>query len=133
MYDIINYNDGGIMKEITVKKLLENHELYTSEIQRVSYHLNINGLNPRIIVKKMTGLVDLTEEELAKILYELIRECNADAPYYKYDVDEEMTRICLKTDEFSANKFSNYDSEVNYPKDFVNDGYIDYQDSGKSL
>ena len=111
------------MSNIQVKNLLNKYNLYTKEIQHINYHLNVGWCNASMLVKKVVGLENLTEEELVQIVYGLILKCDSTREDYDYKIDEEMTRIGLKTNKFYGKNNLPFDYELDY----------DPEDQGMSL
>lgn len=122
-------------KEITVKDLLKKYKLYTTQIININYHLNVMWCEAQYLVFKVVGLTGLTEEELAKVLYELILKCDSNNPNYDVKIDEEMTRRGNSTDVFYGGRNHNKWNNGLFEDDGFGFGtevtsiYDDYQDS----
>ena len=82
-----------LIGKLSVENLLKKYNLYTKDIDIINYHLNVMWCEAEHLVFKITGLTDLTEDELAIILYNLILKCDASNKNYDSKIDEEMTRI----------------------------------------
>lgn len=126
---------AGENKEKTVKELLKRYKLYTDQIKNINYHLNIMWCEARILLHRVTGQMISNEEDLAKILYNLILKCDANNPNYDAKLDEEMTRRGNSTDKFYGGKNHNKWNNGLFEDDGFGFGteitsiYDDYQDS----
>ena len=91
-----------------VKDILKAYGLYNDELARINYHLNIFGCDLKTLITKLSknGIMvtskNITEEEMAYIIEDLIRKCDMNNPEYDSKIDEEMTRIGHKTDQFDC-------------------------------
>ena len=114
-------------KKFTVKELLIKHRLYNEYIKKVNYHMGIDYSDPVSLVFKVLGLNGLTEEELVRVIYELILKCDSTKPEYDYEIDEKMIRFGLRTDKFYGGNGSNQvfsdETSSSLYDDFIDSGY----------
>ena len=87
-------------KKITVSNLLNKYDLYTKQVVNVIYHLNIRSCNASEFVYTFTKKSNLTEEEMAKEIYNLIIRCDENSKSYDSKLDEEITRYGTRSNVF---------------------------------
>ena len=112
-------------KKENVKQLFDKYGLYQEEIGRINYHFNVLSCNVDELLTKLVkddfinDTSDLPEEVVANVLLQIIKRCDQRNPEYSPKLDEEMTRIGLKTDRFYSslydyNPLFYYDEENKY-------------------
>ena len=138
-----NYNGDGmqdVKEELSVGDLLRKHHLYTKDVDIINYHLNVMWCEAKYLVFKVTGLTDLTEDELATVVYSLILKCDANNKDYDSKIDEEMTRIGNRVNIYPSGYIKGVSDKYLLKKDdfFVVDepiseyyDFIDLEDEGK--
>lgn len=132
-------------KKLIIENLLKKYGLYSEEIKNIDFHMNILKSDAKELVARLSrdGLVsleiELTEEELAKLILELMLKCDVNNPNYNTKLDEEMTRIGMKTDHFLGGHNKNIWNNGFFEDDgfgfgteptSIYDDYIDSQNNG---
>lgn len=127
-------------KKKTVMNLFQKYNKFSKEIGILNFHLNILNCNVDDLLAKLRkdNIVDIpkdiSEEELSELIVRVIQKCNVDNPDYDSKLDEEITRIGLKTDVFAGhnkNKWNNGSFEDDYFGfgTSISSSYDDYIDS----
>ena len=101
----------------TVRELFKKYKLFNKEISKMNFHLNVLCCNSEKLLKQLSdsGVIIISEEmeekDVAVFLETLIEKCDMDNPNYDSVLDEEMTRIGMRTDRFYSNNFSNWNDD----------------------
>lgn len=123
-----------------VKDLLESRQLLSDEIQTVNFHMNLLHCKVDDLKAKFPELRNKSAEELANILVNIFHKCNASNEQYDPQLDEEMIRFGLKTNDFlGPHSTSKWDTGFFEDDDFgfgnretnQYDGYLDSIDNDK--
>ena len=139
-YNYIGDGMQDVKEELSVGNLLRKHNLYTKDVDIINYHLNVMWCGAEYLAFKVTGLTDLTEDELATVLYNLILKCDASNKQYDPKIDEEMTRIGNRANVYpdgfrkgASHKFMLKDEGFTFPDEPISKYYdfIDLEDEGK--
>lgn len=104
-------------KKNTVRELFRKYNKFSKEIDTINFHLNVLNCNVDDLLARLRkdNVIDvpkdIDEEKLSELIVRIIQRCNMDNPDYDSKLDEEMTRIGLKTDAFygghNKNKWNN--------------------------
>lgn len=92
---------------MTVKDLLKKKDLITKEIINIDYHMEFLKCDIKELKEKMPELREKTDEDLAYYIVDMYHKANASSENYDPELDEEMTRIGLKTNDFHDGKKCN--------------------------
>ena len=84
----------------TVMSVLKKCKLYSKELAKVDYHMDLLNCEISYLISKIPELNGKTDSEIADFLIEIYKKCDETNPEYDYYVDVAMTRIGLKTDDF---------------------------------
>jgi len=91
--------------------LLRKYGLLSKEIVDINYHMNALHCDVKHLKSIVPELFDKNGEELALCIKEIFDKCDSSNPEYDAKLDEEMTRMGLKTDVFypgyNHNKWNN--------------------------
>lgn len=99
------------VRKIKVSDLLRKYNLNTKQVYNILYHLNIGGCDSDLLVYSILKQSNLSEEELAKTIYDLILKCDDSTVDYDKNLDEEITRFGTRASAFNGghchNKWNN--------------------------
>lgn len=87
-------------KKLSVKELLQKYKLDDKDIYRINYHMSILSYDAKLLIFKILGINDMEEQEMANKIYEMILKCDATNPEYEQKLDEEMTRLGMKANQY---------------------------------
>ena len=122
-----------------IKDLLRKNNLLTKEISIVNYHMNLLNCDVEELKARIPKLRDKNDQEIINYIIDIFDKCDQNSANYDSKIDEEMTRIGMKTDVFygrHCNSKWNRDTDDYYG--FGNeitseyDNYIDSMSKGKT-
>lgn len=125
-----------------VRELLVKYKLFNSKIEAIAYHLSILNQPVKYMVERLTSLgyfesgKKYTEEEKAIIICDVINKCDINSDDYNSKLDENIVRICLKTNKFPKRSKSSHmeddGNEVSVTSilDDYNDSLYDLEQKG---
>lgn len=96
-----------------IKYLLKKHDLYANDIKYWCIQLGINDYDVDDIIFRAIGMdsKDLSSEEKAKLLLELISMCDSNNPNFDFQVYRNMSAINYETNLYypghNHNKWNN--------------------------
>lgn len=119
--------------------LLRKNNKLTKEIKNINFHFNLLTCDLEYFKMKIPALRDKSNEEIANFVVEVFNKCDSSKEEYDYKLDEEMTRIGLRTDVFNGRYTHNkWDEELFEDDNFgfgqeitsIYDDYIDSEGKG---
>lgn len=116
------------MKNIKVRELLKKYNSLTEEMEATDYHMRLLKDKINDLKIKIPELREKSEEEIVNYFIDVYQKCDASNPEYDLDLDIEMTRIGLRTDDFwGGHSHSTYcdDFGVGNPTTSLYDDYVD--------
>ena len=93
------------MAERRVVDLLRDKKLLTEDIKMVNYHMNLLKCTIEDLSMKVPELKGKNEDEIAAYVVNAFSKCDERNPEYDFKLDQEMTRIGLKTDDFYSDEW----------------------------
>lgn len=108
---------------ISIYNLLKKYNLFDRKIANINYYVNIAGRDAVTVIFLLAKLgftdVDveqITEKDLANLIYNLILKCDGSNPEYNKDLYVEMTRLGFRTNQFD---YRNKENDLYCDDEFI--------------
>ena len=85
---------------MNIRELLKKNRLLTKKIINVDYHMDLLNYDVENFKYKIPQLREMTEAEVVNYIIDVYSKCDLNNPEYDSKIDEEMTRIALRTNVF---------------------------------
>ena len=106
-------------KRLQVGTLLKKYNLFEERFQTLDYHLRVLSLRAVNFVSFILGLSDLSEEELAYKVYELIDKADSESPNFDSTIYTSVARYGNRSlDYFGGDNHNIWDNGL-----FEDDGF----------
>ena len=85
---------------MNIRELLKKNRLLTKKIINVDYHMDLLNYDVENFKYKIPQLRGMTEAEVVNYSIDVYSKCDLNNPEYDSKIDEETTRIALRTNVF---------------------------------
>ena len=83
-----------------VREFLKQNNVLNEEIKNVDFHMNLLNMNLDDLKSKIPELKDKSNIEILNYITMIFKKCDSLNPEYDSQLDTDMVRIGLKTDQF---------------------------------